>query len=47
MEGKQKTAYEGIMDIATKILDGFYGTHDDFDVEPLEDDFDCLRDDIT
>ena len=40
MEGKQQEAYEGTMDIATKIEIGFYGRDDDF-----EDIYDNIQED--
>lgn len=42
MEGLQKMVYEQIMDIVSKILDGFYGEGDDFDLLALEDDVEDL-----
>jgi hypothetical protein len=40
MDGMQKTAYEAVMEVACKILDGAYGKGDDIDVEALEQDLD-------
>ncbi len=46
MEGKQKTVYEAIMEMASKVLDGMYGKDDDFDVEAWRDDLDTLSYDV-
>lgn len=42
MEGKQNEVYEAIMEMASKVSDGFYGTNDFFNVEAWRDDLDNL-----
>lgn len=46
MNGMQKTAYEAVMEVACKILDGAYGKDDDLDVEALEEDLDNATADL-
>lgn len=42
MSGNQKTAAEGLRDLARRAEEGAYGQGDEFDVEALKDDFDDL-----
>ena len=45
MTGQQTIAYEAVMAVACKILDGAYGDDDMIDVEALEEDLDdCTAD---
>ncbi|MCK5023320.1 MAG: hypothetical protein KAS04_04055 [Candidatus Aenigmarchaeota archaeon] len=38
MEGKQKRIHEHLVEVATKVRDGYYGDDDDVDFIPLEED---------
>lgn len=42
MQGKQNIVYEAVMEMASKVLDGFYGKDNDFDVEAWRDDLEHL-----
>lgn len=42
MEGIQKTAAEGLRDLARRAEEGAYGQGDEFDVDALQDDLDDL-----
>ena len=46
MNGKQKTAYEAVIEVAQKILDGAYGKDDDIDIDALRDDLDDTTDNL-
>jgi len=38
MSGRQREIYEGLMDLASKVESGFYGTGDDIDEDVFRDD---------
>jgi len=42
MEGKQKIAQELISDVYSKILDGYYGTDNDFDDKAFREDLEDI-----
>ena len=42
----QKTAYEAVMEVASKILDDAYGKDDDIDVDALEQDLNDVTADL-
>ena len=46
MEGKQKSAYQQIQDLLSKIEEGFYGQDDNFDADPFFDDFEDIYNNI-
>lgn len=46
MEGKQKSAYEQTMDIASKLKDGFYGQGNEIDADSFFDDFEDIYNEL-